>query len=114
MDAGGQIELFRPDTDEQSLAVFKAYLRDRGWVLSKLIALDLKLKDRDCRALAEASKGEIIGGQQGYKLTSQATPEEIHHATASLESRATKMARRAQEIRRASHRSIHLCTTAAE
>jgi hypothetical protein len=110
---GGQIELFRPDTDDARLAVLKAYLRDRGWVNARTIAADIKLNDRDARALAEASAGAILSGQQGYKLTSQATPDEVHHATAWLESQARKMAQRAQRIRQYFHRSAYRSSSTA-
>lgn len=61
---------------------------------------------RIIRAMAEASGGAIISGQLGYKATVHATPEEIHHATAWLESQGCKMIARAQAIKRKAHQVV--------
>ena len=61
--------------------------------------------NRALRVIAERSKGQIISGQKGYKLTKFATTEEIDHAERWLLSQASKMKDRAREIRVARNRS---------
>ena len=53
---------------------------------------------RRVRAIAEISRGSIIGGQDGYKATRNATDDEARHVIASLRSQALKMTARADEI----------------
>lgn len=52
---------------------------------------------RIIRAIAEASNGEIMSGNNGYKLTCHATPEERSHAINRLKSQARKMLERAEK-----------------
>jgi hypothetical protein len=100
---------FIPPEDDR-LPALKTYLYNAGWIPARQIRVDLGYTDRLCRALAEASAGEIISGQAGYKLTRQATPEEIQQATAWLESQARKMSLRAGAIRRCWHHAPHVQT----
>ena len=53
---------------------------------------------RKMRIGAEQSDGLIISGQQGYRLTKRATPEEKKRAATWLQSQARRMNRRAKEI----------------
>ncbi len=62
--------------------------------------------ERKLRAVANASAGRIISGQQGYKLTWMATIEEVQHAAAWLRNQATAMQRRALDIDRVYHRKV--------
>jgi len=62
-----------------------------------------RLGDRDVRALASQSAW-IISGQKGYKHVEHATPEEIHHCAAWLESQAKLMGERAGRIRSSAHK----------
>ena len=100
----GQIEFtFKAEPDDPRLVILKARLRDSGWVTARQLKCQLGLSDRDCRALAEASEGEIISGQKGYKLTEQSTPEETKYSSAWLISQGQKMIRRGIAIRRCAH-----------
>ena len=56
--------------------------------------------DRQIRAIAAASEGQIISGQKGYCLTACATNEEVKRAVAWLRSQARKMESRAADILR--------------
>ena len=82
----------------------KAALAGAGWKTARQIAQALGFDDRYLRLCAEASRGEIISGQKGYKLTREATPEEIQHAEAWLVSQAKRMMDRARLIRVAMNR----------
>ena len=82
-----------------------------GWLRAAEVCLYIGCKPdeagkRAVRSGAEASRGAIIIGQQGYKLTALATVEEIRHAINILESQARKMADRAAAIRAAGHRAL--------
>jgi hypothetical protein len=89
---------------EKEVVPLKSWLKGRGWQTARQIAELEGWSDRECRAAAEASDGEIITGQKGYKLLAEATPEEVHHAAAWLESQGRKMIDRAVAIRRLYHR----------
>jgi hypothetical protein len=80
-------------------------LNGQGWVTSREIRAAKGWEDRTIRLLAAASDGQVLSGQHGYKLTSQATPEEMMHATSWLESQAREMSNRARAIRRRWHGS---------
>lgn len=54
--------------------------------------------ERRLRAIANASRGRIIGGQLGYKLSALATIDEIKHACNWLRHQARLMMDRANEI----------------
>jgi len=56
------------------------YKNQRWMHRSELLSCH-QLNDRMCRLGRECSHGRIICGQQGYKLTSLATSEEIRTAT---------------------------------
>lgn len=101
-----QTTLF-PSTQSQleAQAWLEDVLRRNGsWLTAAEIARlsCLELSDRAIRALASESPW-IISGQRGYKHITAATPQEIHHAAAWLESQAKKMSDRACHIRRQAH-----------
>jgi len=78
-------------------------LTHKGWTTAR----DLRgagWNDRELRALAAASAGRIVSGQQGYCLIEEATVEEARHAAAWLRHQAAAMTRRAADIERAMHR----------
>jgi hypothetical protein len=56
--------------------------------------------------MAESSAGEIISGQKGYKLSAEATIDEIDHAANWLISQGKKMLKRGIAIRRKAHQKI--------
>lgn len=76
-------------------------LADGDWHTRRQLEQVTHLSDRTIRAIAEGSRGQVISGQLGYKLTRFATVEEIDHAERWLLSQAAKMKDRALEIRRA-------------
>ena len=89
------------------LPEFYNYLAARGgWVTARQIRSELGLHDRVCRELAEESEGQILSGQEGYKLTRLATPEECDRAAAWLKSQGRKMLRRAIRIQRVHHQRL--------
>lgn len=75
-------------------------LRQGNWLTARTLRHRLGYSDRTLRAVAEASDGQIISGQQGYKLTRCATSDEITHAANWLHSQAQKMENRSIAIRR--------------
>lgn len=78
-----------------------AYLAQAtDWTLCRDICAHFpELKDRAVREIAERSKGQIVSGQKGYRLTAHATTEEIDHAERWLLSQARHMTERAKDIR---------------
>ena len=83
---------------------FVLALTDGQWHTARQLQNATGLPDRMARMCAEASEGRVISGQHGYKLTACATPGEIHHACAWLQSQAARMIDRARQIRLAQHR----------
>lgn len=77
------------------------FLSDRDWTLARDIPL---ANDRALRNLANASEGQIISGNRGYKLTRLATLEEISECTDRIRSQADRMIARSLEISRVYHR----------
>lgn len=100
MIAQVEFKFHRPCNDDAGLLKFMDYLRGRGWTTARSVYVGMGWADRQLREWAEASEGKIISGQRGYKLTAEATPEEIHRAATWLKAQGKKMLRRAIAIRR--------------
>lgn len=106
-----QLDLFTRPARESSYALARRVietLQARDWTTASALCGLLGLPagegcKRALRAAAEASDGQIISGQLGYKLTAAATPAEAHHAAAWLDAQAVAMSGRARAIRRAWH-----------
>lgn len=96
--------MFRKEQHRDLLAPLLGYLCDRGWVSGKQLASHFQTTDRVIRAVASMSEGQIISGQRGYALISQAPVEEVQHAAAWLRSQARQMIQRAYKIEQAMHR----------
>jgi hypothetical protein len=96
---------YKAGTGDERVAELLDYLGGRGWISGRQIREAKHWDERIIRLLAASSDGAIISGQRGYKLTRQATPEEMRHATAWMESQAKQMAERACAIRRVWHGS---------
>jgi hypothetical protein len=75
-------------------------LRGRGWTTAKILEPLTGLNERALREVAHVSDGQILSGQKGYKLTVEATEDEVREATGWLVSQSEKMARRAIAIQR--------------
>lgn len=89
-----------PETDKVARLVpeLTAILRGGPWMSAKLLTGLMGVDDRTIRAIAAASGGHILSGQQGYRLTVDATPEEVRHAAAWLRHQARQMLERAAQI----------------
>ncbi len=85
------------------LTQLTAWLRGREWQTAGEIEKALGFDDRYTRRLANGSRGDVISGQNGYRLTMEATLSEIEHARNSLLSQSDEMRRRAIEIDRVRH-----------
>jgi hypothetical protein len=59
---------------------------------------NVRWQDRQVRALAAASQGEIAGGQRGYKLVRSMTHGEFMHVRNWMSSQATQMQKRILEM----------------
>lgn len=85
-----------PETTQDEVEALCAYLQGSGWIKAGEIP---GWNERYIRALANASKGRIISGQLGYKLTKEATAEECAHAENWLRHQAKAMMDRAMAIK---------------
>jgi hypothetical protein len=103
-----------PSIDASEIARMCLVLEGAGWLTAEDVAQVLFLHaeegvteahKRRIRAIANASDGRILSypGSKGYKLTRQATVEEINTATAKLRHQAGEMHQRALEIDRVYH-----------
>jgi hypothetical protein len=116
-----QPDLFAPPSkapvvSSEDVGLLLNILRGAGWMKAAMIAADFRFvnyfgklpkdaADRKIRAIAAASTGQIISypGSPGYKITLDATIEEIQRATAKLRHQATEMTSRALQIDRIYH-----------
>ena len=78
---------------------FLMTISDGRWYQARELKALLHISDRRLRQLAEFSRGQIVSGQLGYRLTRCASVDEIDHAEAWLISQGRKMIDRAREIR---------------
>lgn len=85
-----------PETEQGDVDALCAHLQGQGWIKAGEIP---DWNERYIRALANASKGRIISGQLGYKLTKEATAEECAHAENWLRHQAKAMMDRAMAIK---------------
>jgi hypothetical protein len=83
-----------------------ALLSIHGWMKADRITALTSWPDRKIRAIANASEGRIISGQNGYQLTNKADAEEVRHSVNWLESQARHMLARAVQIRRSYHGAL--------
>jgi hypothetical protein len=106
MVIGDQLELSLPQpradlVAPEEIAEMIAFLNGQDWVKARLFPVGWT--ERRIRAVASASKGRVISGQQGYKLTLQATIDEVTKARNWLLGQAEEMRRRVAEIDRVYH-----------
>jgi len=99
----------RPAVNDQDIHRLLTLLADRDWLTASAISALASFaghawSDRKIRAIANASAGQIISGQNGYKLTRHATLEEIRRASTWLRHQADEMRQRAIDIDRVYHR----------
>jgi hypothetical protein len=87
--------------DVRSLLLF---LRGRGWVTRRMIRESHtgspveQWSARKIRAVGHASGGRVVSGQEGYKLTRDASDTEVAHTIRWLRSQAREMHARASAI----------------
>jgi hypothetical protein len=105
MNDQATLDLFKPVKADikADLDRLVAYLRGRGWRTAREIAAVVGFNDRYTRRIAEFSDGTIIGSDLGYKLTQEATPEEISEWEARYASQIERMTARRVKTLRAWH-----------
>lgn len=81
-----QLGLFKTPREDIRVNKLISFLRDRDWMTRKQLTQTFDWNDREIRSIVEASAGEIISGQKGYKLTMQATKEEFEDSCRQLRS----------------------------
>ncbi len=106
------LPLFTAAAADPNVITFTDLLRAApDWLTAAqcLAALNLPVTEankRLTRAWAEASDGDIISGQRGYRHARKATPDEIAHAANWLDHQGDRMKLRAHKIRRHAHATI--------
>lgn len=91
-----------PPRDLSSLELQQALIKTLlhgGWRHRDDLALQLNVSVRAIRDAASQSKGQILSGQNGLKLTVCATPEEVEDALGRLTSQISEMTTRAVQTR---------------
>ena len=103
----GQVRLFaakpRPAVSAKAVARLITALRGRGWVRRRVLARELLMSERRFRAIAHASGGQIIGSDNGYRLTLEATPDDLRAATGRIRAQIAQELHRILEIERVWH-----------
>lgn len=84
------------DTDIERV---KFALAGGYWIKGRDISKRYGIPYRNIRAVAEKT-GDVISGQNGYRLASHATTAEIRRAIADLRSRSSRIADRALKLER--------------
>lgn len=92
--------------DAGAVAELIAFLETRrGWVLAREIpGGETESGRRRLRAIAKASKGEIIGGDEGYNLTRRVAASEFHESRARLAHMRDDLDQRLADLDRVFHR----------
>ena len=98
-----QTALFDVKTDDPRIDRLILFLKDRGWLTRTQIHDALGWDHRTIRAIVQASNGEILAGQQGYKITIQATHEEFQKSDGALGSQIQKNTQRRSQQSRVFH-----------
>ena len=104
-----QLGLFEAAPTDTNVVWLETFLRQhKRWIKAADILKWFNRADDDSqkrllRELAAASEW-ILSGQRGYIHIEHATPDEIHHCCAWLESQAKKMGERAGRLRANAHK----------
>lgn len=101
-----QLGLFKAEKTDPRIAELIDFLRDRGWLTRKQLGEYLKWDDRLIRSIVEASEGQILSGQKGYKLTVQSTREEFECSCSQLSSQIKANTHRLNSQRKIFHRGV--------
>lgn len=103
-----QLGLFEAAKEDKHVVWLESYLLECGnWMTANALALLVGRPEgeesrRWVRSLAQVSDW-VISGQKGYKHVKHATAEEVNHFVAWMESQATRMAKRAERMRKNAH-----------
>lgn len=99
-----QLPLFKRGVRDLDLDLCKLLeFLECGWRTARKIQIALGFNERYIRNLAENSNGQVIGSDRGYKLTLDATPEEIREWRGRYASQIERMTRRILTTERCWH-----------
>lgn len=87
-----------PAVDPEAVDWMIGQLRGKGWRLASDLGARTESEKRRLRAIARASKGQIISGQKGYHLTVEALHADYWQGRDWLNSQANEMKARVAEI----------------
>lgn len=99
------LKITKPDVTQDMVDLLCSTLKDRDWIFARQLKAELPYDDRQLRAIAEHSDGQIISGQKGYRLfDSSSTCEDALTSANWLRSQGQKMINRSNSILRRYHR----------
>ncbi len=107
-----ELPLFQCAKDDANVRNFILLLETAGSWMTALEVLrgmgmaETESNRRHVRAWAEAAEDAVISGQEGYRATDCAAPDEIHHFCAWMDSQGDKMKFRAARTRARAHRKL--------
>ena len=76
-------------------------LAGRGWVTRAVLAAELRVSVREIRDAANASGGAVLAGNDGLKLTADASQDELEGCCGRFRSQVSAMTRRIVETQSA-------------
>lgn len=92
-----------PQVIQSQVDEFIRRLSGNGWMNSASLGAVNEKQKRVLRALAAASGGHIISGQEGYRLNCESTGEDVRVAVNKLKNQIAEEQRRVVEIERVYH-----------
>jgi len=101
-----ELPLFADAKIDPNVPYLISVLQGRDWTTAReiieIVERQTKVKwhDRKVRELAQMSKGQVAGGQQGYKLVEKLTLEEFTHAANWMRSQSREMDQRVVDMSR--------------
>ena len=102
----------RPAVSETDVAQLVTALKGTGWRLRRDLERVLGWNDRKVRAVAEASQGEVLGSDLGYRLTIEASCTEIEAWDARFAGQIQAMQARRAAVRRVRNRHVRFTDVA--
>jgi len=101
-----QLGLFQTPKTDPKVSQLLRFLRNRDWLTRKQLEQALKWDHRTIRSVVEASEGQILSGQKGYKLTVQSTREEFEESCGQLRSQIKTNTTRLHNQQRIFHQGV--------
>lgn len=99
-----ELKYYRPKTQLPALVnITEIVLRGYGWMPRDELCKRTGIDKRTIQLVANASGGEIISSNKGYRLLSEATRDEIVHSFRQLRAQAREMIRRSVEQEKKFH-----------